>query len=39
MTTIKLSAAALTLVNRNTNAAIGVKTTACSEIGKSDACD
>ena len=32
----------LTLVNRNTNAAIGVNTTACSEIGnigKSDACD
>jgi hypothetical protein len=42
MKTIKLSAAALTLVNRNTNAAIGVNTTACSEIGnigKSDACD
>ena len=31
-----------TLVNRNTNAAIGVNTTTCSEIGnigKSDACD
>jgi hypothetical protein len=37
-----MAAPAATPVNRNTNTAIGVNTTACSEIcstGKSDACD
>ena len=37
-----MAAPAATRVNRNTNAAIGVNTTACSEIGTigtSDACE
>jgi hypothetical protein len=34
-----MAAPAATPVNRNTDVAIGVNTTACSEIGKSDACD